>query len=229
MGQIDKLKRITKARINAFLDSLEKPEVIFPQLIKELSGKVQQAANAEAKSLSVVKADQRRLDEANGMVLRFKKGAELAVKANEIETAKQALSAQIQAESKLDKCRQSLSASESAYNSARQVRIQLQENLKELKIRKKEILARTRQVQLQDELLNKNNNIKNSDSTQSILDAVANMEAKVEFQESIVEVQNEITKTLGSSFDTERLVKLENEAEVQERLNKLKQDCNRQS
>ena len=221
MGQIDKLKRITKARIEAFLDSLEKPEIIFPQLIKELSEKVKLAAGAEAKALSVVKADQRRLDEANGMVLRFEKGAALAVKAEDTQTAKQAISAQIEAEKKVDIYKKALAQSESAYNAAKHVRIQLTENLKELKIRKKEILHRHRQAQLHKEIINKHQ-IAPPASTKSILDAVANMEAKIEMQESVIEVQNEIAKTLGSSFDTERIDILENEAEVKKRLDALK-------
>lgn len=225
MGQIDRLKRITKARIAAFLDTLEKPEIIFPQLIRELSEKIKLAANAEAKALTAVKADQRRLDEANGMVLRFQNGAALAFKADDIDTARQALSAQIEAEKKVDRSRRAISISESAYDTARQVRIQLQENLKELKAQKTEILNRLRHAQLRKDLLNKYDTFQ-AGSTKNILDAVAEMEAKVEFQESIVEVQNDAAKTLGYSFEAERLKKIENEAEVEKRLNELKRNCN---
>ena len=53
-----------------------------------------------------------------GKVIRFKEGAVLAVKANEIDTARQAIAAQIQAEKEVEKCRNDLVISESAYYSA---------------------------------------------------------------------------------------------------------------
>ncbi len=40
MGLINSLKRITSARLDAFLDSVEDPEILLPRLVKELQGKV---------------------------------------------------------------------------------------------------------------------------------------------------------------------------------------------
>ena len=62
MGRISQLKTITKSRIEAFLASLEKPETILPQLMREMEEKLKEAARAEVKALSAVKADRRRLD-----------------------------------------------------------------------------------------------------------------------------------------------------------------------
>ena len=218
MGQIERLKRITKARIEAFLDSLERPEVVFPQLIKELSAKLKEAVNAEAKSLSAVKADQRRFDEASGMVLRFGKAAELAVNSGDIDTAKHAISAQIRAEQKLDGSKKSLERSESAYTAARQVRVQFQENLNDLNARKNEILKRHRCAELHKQMMHVPKTDKQF-SCSSIIEAVARMEAKVELDESRIEIQNEISKTLGSTFTVEKIA---NEDEVDRRLNELK-------
>ena len=228
MGQIERLKRITKSRIEAFLDSLERPDVIFPQLVKELSAKVKEAANAEAKALTAVKADQRRLDEANGMMLRFETGAIMAFNSDDITMTKQAISAQITAEKKVDSYKRSLEISESAYTAARQVRIQLHDNLKDIKNRKKEILKRHRQSQLQNKMLQKGEP-QSPTSTNNIMDAVARMEAKVELEESRNEVQNEISKTLGSAFKVGNLDQLENEAEIQRRLQQLRENHNKPS
>jgi phage shock protein A len=219
--KIERLKRITKARIEAFLDTLERPEVIFPQLIKELSAMLKEAVNSEAKSLSAVKADQRRLDEANGAVLRFEKGAALAVNSSDIETAKHAISAQINAEQNVDRCTKALERSESAYAAARQARVQLQENTKDLKARQSEIIKRSRQAQLQKEIL-QTQTARDNPSTESIMDAIARIEQKVELQESEIEIRNEISRTLGSAFNAEQITKLDNESEIQRRLDKLK-------
>jgi len=219
MGQIDRLKRITKARIEAFLDSLETPEVIFPQLIKELSAKVKEAGNAEAKALSAVKADLRRLDQANGMVLRFKEGAGLAVNCGDVETAKQAISAQIHAEQKVDNCKNSLTRSESAYAAARQVRLQLQENLKYLKARKNEILRRHSQAQMKKQMLDISQT-QGTFSDKSIMDAVARIEEKVQLQESHNQVQSEISRSMGL-LGIDHPDEKADELEVQRRLNKI--------
>src|SRR3989339_957058 len=144
MKRINRLKSITKARIEAFLGSLEKPEIIFPQLLKELADKVAEAGKAEAKALSAVKADQRRLDAAIGKTKRFEEGSQLAVKAGDIQTARQAIAAQIKAEKEQSQVRGSLEFSESAYNSAKSARQQHQHALDELKLKKEQIIARAK-------------------------------------------------------------------------------------
>ena len=97
MGRIDRLKTVTMARIEAFLASLEKPETVLPQLVREMADAVAEAARAEAKALTAVKADRRRVDAASGRVTRFDKGANLALNAGQVDMARQAIAAQIRA------------------------------------------------------------------------------------------------------------------------------------
>lgn len=209
------------ARIEAFLESLESPELILPQLIKELSDNVNSAVNAEAKSLTAVKAAQRRLDEATGRVLRFEKGATQAVLAGEIETARLALAAQIEAEQMVESCQQNLDASSSAHTAAHQARIQLQNNLKQLRSRKKDIINRSRQVDLRKKMLSANEKI-SVPSCENILDAVSRIEARIDLEEATVEVQNDITHNIAPTIPIERIEHLENDAEVNRRLDQLR-------
>ena len=221
MGKIDRLKRITMGRIEAFLDSLEKPEYILPQLLKEMGRHVTEASNAKAKALSAVKSARRRLDEANGRVFRLENGAKLAVQADDTETARQAIAIQIQAEQQSQERRAELELAEKAYQSASAVCTQLAANLTELKEKKTALLKQHRQQQLTKQLQKK--------YTQSIiepgkdiLDVIARIESKIEQQQIELEVQTELTRTLGVSFDQERVQKLEHHAQVDERLNKIK-------
>jgi phage shock protein A len=220
MGRIDRLKLITKARIEAFLCSIEKPEIVLPQLIREMSDKIKEVARAESKALSAVKADRRRVDAASGRIDRFEKGAILAVKVNEIDTARQAIAAQIEAEREAEKLRHCLAVSEAAYDSATGVRLQLQHNLKELKAKKEQILTRAHAAE------QKKSQIKylkhDTDSGSSILDMVARLEMKVDQAEAEVEIRDQISRTLGLTFPHERVVKLESDAEVGRRLEQLK-------
>ena len=221
MGRISRLKTITKSRIEAFLASLEKPEIILPQLIREMEEKVEEAAQAEAKALSAVKGDRGRLDTGLGKVMRFKEGAVLAVKAGKIDTARQAIAAQIQAEKKVEKCRNNLAISESAYNSASQVCNQLRQNLKELKLKKNDILKRSKEI-AREQSFNKKLDSFSHDASKNILDMVSRMESKVDEAEAETEIRDEIAQTLGVSFPYERVKVLESDPEVDRRLNEIK-------
>ena len=192
----------------------------MPQLIREMAEKINEAAKAESKALSAVKADRRRLDAVAGRIDRFEKGAILAVKVKEIDTARQAIAAQIEAEREAEKCRHSLSVSESAYNSAGSVRRQLQDNLNELKAKKDHILARAHAAE-QNKSQAKYMKL-TIDNGSSILDMVARLEMKVEQAEAEVEIRDQISQTLGLTFPHERVVKLEADAEVGRRLELLK-------
>ena len=227
MGKIDRLKRITMARIEAFLDSLERPDLILPQLVKEMGAQVEEAASAKAKALSAVKGARRRLDEASGRVLRLENGAKLAVKANDMDTARQAVAAQIDAEQKRDRCRSELEQAEKAYQSAGGVCAQLTANLDALREKKTAILKQHRRQQLTRQLQEK--------YTQSviepgndILDAIARMETKIEQGQIGIESQSELIRMLGVSFKEERVKKLERDAQVDQRLAELKKQIAKQ-
>lgn len=217
MGRINRLKRITMARIESFLDSIERPEDVLPQLMEEMQERLTEAVNAEAKALGAAKAERQRFDAVSGRVSRLQSGAKLAVVAKDFETARQAIAAQIEAEKNVKICEQVLSTAESAYQSARQVREQLQNALKDLKARRDQILSRARLVKQKQRL----SKVLGSGGG-SILDAVARMDAKVYQAEAQIEVRNEISQTLGVAFHEERVEELERDAEVDRRLEELK-------
>jgi len=133
MGLIKRLNRITLARIEAFLASVETPERLLPQIERELADRIGAAVNAEAKALTAVRADRRRLDEAAGRVLRFQQGARLAVDAGDDATAREALAAQLRAEEAVAARQKAQETAESALAEAGRVRRQLQDELARLK------------------------------------------------------------------------------------------------
>lgn len=215
------------ARIEAFLDTLEKPEYILPQLVKEMGDHIREAANAKAKALSAVKGARRRLDEASGKVLRLGNGAKLAVRADDMDTARQAVAAQIEAEKQMNRCQSELEQAEKAYQNADAVCTQLAANLEELKEKKTVILKKYRQQQLSKQLQEK--------YTQSIIepgadifDAIARMETRIEQQQIELKAQSELTKTLGVDFREERVRKLECDAEVDHRLSEIKKQLDKE-
>jgi phage shock protein A len=98
MGLLSRLKDISSGKLLAFLDEAEHPEQMIPLLLNELSTQQKALHTAEAKSLAAVRAAQRRLEETLGRVLRLERGAELALKKGEEETAREALREQLKVE-----------------------------------------------------------------------------------------------------------------------------------
>ena len=149
MGLIKRLKRITFAKIELFLQSLEDPEIVFPRLIVELEERLADACRAEAKSMSAIHAVQKRADELSGRLARLDKAAELALKKGDDALAKEALAAQMDTEQALARCRQELGQTEIALGQAGEAREHIREELDELKSRKQEILSRARLAKVQ--------------------------------------------------------------------------------
>lgn len=225
MGKISRLKSITMSKIEAFLAAMERPEDVLPQLVKEMSEKINEAAKAEAKALSAVRGDQRRLDAAEGKIERFRKGVQLALKAKDENTARQAIAAQIDAEKQADLCRERLTICESAYKSANAVRKKLQQQLQELKFKQKDLLARVEQLKNKKQIQKIASSF--NAGTKDILETVAKLESDIEEKEALVEVQDEITQTLGPAFEHERVRELEADAEVGHRLKILRDEIDK--
>ena len=217
MGLISRLKRITIGKIESFLDSIEHPEVILPQLIEELQEKVRQAANAEAKALTAVKASHRKLDEASGRAERMRKGAELAISGADYDTARKAIAAQMEAEEQIARLTETVNTAELAHSAAREVRINLTGDLEILKIRKDEIIARARAAKQRVKLAQVTEN-----NSQEILDIVARMEDKVVEKETEADVIDQVNRLLGTDIDKYAIDELQRNDEIQRRLDELK-------
>lgn len=217
MGLIARIQRVTMARIQTFLDSVEDPEIMFPQLVAEMEEQIRAATNAEAKALGAVKAAQRKADETGGRIDRLAKGAELAVKQGDEATAREALSAQIAAEESLKQAQDALARSQTAFEQATEARKQLQQQLQELRAKKDELLTRARLARTQKKVQRTVSGP--SESAKSILDAVSKMESKVQETEAELEVQREMDQGTKASPSLDRKLKdLETGTEVQKRL-----------
>ena len=221
MGRISRLKRITRARIEAFLDSIERPEDVLPQLEKEMTQKVTEVANAEAKALSAVLGAQRKVDEATGRAMRLENGARMAIEADDFETSRRAIAALLNAEDNIEQYNHQVASAQTAYADAQRVRKQMQQNLKDLKNRKKEILARNRHAKL-NKKAQKQYEATTPNGMDDILEMIGRMEAKVDQAESEVQVQNHITQTIEITLDSKELDRKVRDAEVDRRLEELK-------
>jgi len=220
MSVFARIRRVTNARIESFLSSVEDPELVLPQLVAELEEQIREATNAEAKALASVKSAERGLKEAKDRIDRLQKGAHLALDKEDEATAREALSAQIDAERAATSKEEALKGSQDALEDARQARKQMQTQLDELRLKKDELLTRARINKTQKKV---EQTVRNPvQSAQSILDTVARMESKVDEQKAELDIQREMAGSSGGANLDQKLAQLSTDAEVEERLAALR-------
>ena len=217
MGIINRLGRITIGKIERFLDSVENHDTIIPQLILEMQENVKLAANAEAKALTATKSSRRKLDEANGRMERLKKGIELAIRSNDSDAARTAIAAQIESESDIESISELLKRSEQAYEDARSTRVRLSSSLDKLRLKKKELSARSAAIKAQEKC-----NLSASLDSNNILDVVSRMEDKITEKEAQIEIRGEVDRLLSGDVEKYKLEELIKNDEIQRRLDAMK-------
>ncbi|MBN2162661.1 MAG: PspA/IM30 family protein [Pontiellaceae bacterium] len=221
MNLFKRMMRITNARIEAVLSSVEDPETMFPQLVREMEEQVGKATEAEAQALTALKVAERNLEGAKNNVAKMQSGAELAVKNNDEAMAREAIAAQLDHEKTLQLKADACDKARESYERARDTRLQVQEKLDEIRSKQDEILTRARIAKSQKKIEQTVSSPLNS--SDSILDAIDRLEGKVEQAEAELEVRREVAGSGKPARDLEkRLEKLESEQEVEQRLAALK-------
>jgi len=216
-GLISRLKNITVPRIRAFLETVDEPEEVFPQLIREMQRGIDDAVKAESKALAALKANQRRLDESMGRSMRLEKGAEMALRQGDETLAREALSEQIKADRAIDNQRLALAQSESALQDAHEGRLHLQAQFEELKRRKKEIISRARSARNLAAVYERAGKIRKA----GILDEVSRMRQPDDGNGSVSGTSGEWNAVFDRSLEG-RLRAIEREAEIERRLASIK-------
>ncbi|HPD46316.1 MAG TPA: PspA/IM30 family protein [Anaerohalosphaeraceae bacterium] len=221
MGLFKRIHRITVGRIETFLDRAEDPEVIFPVLIQEMEKQLKAATEAEAKASAAVKAAQRDLKRQQEKVDRFGKGAAQSLKKGDEETARMSIEAQIEAEKNLAVAQQNVDSATDSLDHANAARRRIQQQLDELRTRKEDILTRARVAKAQKKIQRTVSG--SAGSTDSILDAVARLEAGVEQAEAELEIQASLTGTSNGSPSLEKCLRdLDHDSEVEARLSQIR-------
>jgi phage shock protein A len=224
MGLFKRLHRITVGRIEAFLSRVEDPELVFPVLIKEMEDQLRAATEAEAKAQATLAGCEREIGRHEETIDKYGRGALLAVKKGDEETARQSVKAQIEAEKASELSKRNLEIAQQSLERAKASRKQIQHQLEELRAKKSEILTRARIAKVQKKIAaSVSGTVGSSDS---ILDAVARLEAQVEETEAELEIQASLTGEGTASVSLERkLSELDQEAQIEERLAELKRQA----
>lgn len=224
MGLFKRLHRVTVGRIEAFLSRVEDPELVFPVLVKEMEQQLVAATEAEAKASATLKGCEREVGKHAQTIDRYGNGALLAIKQGDEETARQSVKMQIDAENASELSKKNCEVAQQSLERARISRERIQKQLEELRAKKEEILTRARVARVQKKIrATVNGSVGSSDS---ILDAVARLEAQVEETEAELEIQANLAGESTASPSLERrLDELSREAEIERRLTRLRENA----
>ena len=226
MGLFKRIHRITLGRISALLERVEDPEVLFPQLVREMEQQVQAATEQEASAVAAVRRAEVKIDRMAAKIETLGRGAAQALKQGREDIAREALGGQIDAEQELERMRSGLASLCGSRDLATASRKQIARQLDELRARKQALLARSRLAKARKNIQQTVNGTTISGG--SILDAVARMEEQVEETEAELEVQARLAgdATVNPAL-AQSLAELDQAEQIDQRLAALKARLNR--
>lgn len=213
MGLLSRLKDISTPKLVAFLEESEQPEQLIPQLQTELMKQQKALRNAEVKSLTAVRAAQRRLEETMGRALRLERGAELALKKGDEATAREALREQVRVENTLQELRRQVEQAQKILDDVRESSVVIKKQMTVVTEKKEQLKNRVRPPAKSY-----------IDSTEPLLNQVAKMEEQIQAEEAGNEARHEVNRDLRKKSLDERLLDLEKNEELDRRLAHLKKD-----
>ena len=218
VGFLKRVQRLTMAKINVFLDGVENPEQVFPQLVQEMRQECRKAIDAEATAVAALKRRQAEHGETAAKIEKWSKRAELA---GDDDLARAAITEQIAAERTLEAQQQAVNDAQVAADRARHAREDLHDKLAELERRRDDILARARAAENQEEVQQVLAGVESGQGS-SILDAVARMEEKVAEAEARAGAFGEVATDLAGGDAETKFRELEANEAIDERLAALK-------
>lgn len=210
MGLLSRLKQISTGKLLAFLDDSSHPEQLVPQLIEELQSQQLAVRNAEGKSVAAVRSAQKKLEATLGRAIRMQRGAELALKNGDDQTAREALREQIRIEKEVPSLQDRVAKVQQILNATRAQKIDLRRQIASVKERGE--LIRYQLQSTQSPALPRKES--------SLLKKVALLEENLSNEQLLSEARLEIHQS--RSLD-ERLIDLERAAEISRRLAQLQE------
>jgi phage shock protein A len=216
MKLLRRLKRVTAARIEDCVATLEDPELIVPQLVREMEDQVQRAIQCETRALADLKLAEREVDAAQEQVASLGRGARFALQRGEEAMTREAIAAQVVAEKRLLDKQAARDTARIRLESARKLRQQLQTQLSEMRRKKRDLVARARAARARGPIEGGG-----TGSTASIIDSLTRMETHVDEAEARAGADAELRVADQDGIES-RLNGLERASIVEERLAALR-------
>jgi len=221
MSVMGRMKRIGSGTVERFLARVEDPELVFPQLIREMEDHLRAVTEGEAKASAAMKTAEAELDKSRLRLEGRQRGAETALRAGDETLAREAVASQLRLERDLQRAADAATAARTAWEAARAGHTELCEQLAELRAKKEEILARARLARSREKI--QKSVFGPASSGQSLLDAVSRMEQNLSEREAALSLRRGIEADPGEPSLSRRLSALDEESEVDRRFAALRE------
>lgn len=222
MSVFQRIFKVGEAKVNQIVDSMEKPEVMLDQAIRD---KEKQISNAKKSVMSVIATERQtkaQLDKEREEQKNWEKRAEDALKAGREDLAVKALERGTEHQKKADDLKGIWQSQRTNVDQLKQEITKLEDEIAEFKRNKDFIIAQAKTAQVKKQIYEAKSKIKNDKSAD---DLMARMKAKAERASHEAEAAQEMAETVGGDSlekEFESISTPSASAEVQAKLDALK-------
>lgn len=180
MGLFDRINRILRSNVNAIVTAAEDPEKILNQTIEDMSEDLVQLRQAVATALASQKRMERQYEQAQRNTDEWQRRAELAIRSNNEDLAREALIRKKQFAETAQSFKRQVDDQNSQVTVLRTNLTKLESKISEAKTRKDMLIARARSAKASQQI----NEVIGKVNTTSSFAAFERMEEKVNTLES---------------------------------------------
>ncbi len=149
---LGRISDLISANVNAMLDKAEDPEKMANEYLRQLTNELYEVRTSVAAAMAdETKLEQRRIA-AQAEVTQWETKAEAALRAQDEELAKAALSRKVQAQKLAQQYEQQERAQEEQVNAMQEALVQLETRIAEVKAKKELIIAKKNRARTQEAL-----------------------------------------------------------------------------
>jgi len=215
MGILDRISTILRANINAMLDQAEDPEKMIDQIIRDQEDGIRQARNQVAEMIAEEKRLRGEADENHRLATEWGQKAELAVRKNADDLAREALHRQADYERNAQVYETQWAGQKDAVEKLKTDLRALEEKYEDTRRNRDVLIARHRRAAAQQQMQKVSASLAGLDATSDL----ARMEERIRREEALASAQAELQ---GETID-ERFKALEQgDEELNQRLAALK-------
>jgi len=218
MGIFARIARLIKANLNALISGAEDPEKMLTQILEDMGKQLNEAKKQVAVAIADEKRLHKQLEAETQTVAEWERRAMLAVRANNDELAKEALSRKSEHAAHAEQYQAQWQKQKASVDHLKLALRALNNKIEEAKRKKSLLVARQKRAEAQSKIQETMHGLKNA----SAFEAFDQMASKVEQIEAQAEAQGELAEEYSGDALAQRFGELQATAGADEDLVALK-------
>lgn len=198
MGILERFKDIMNANINALLDKCEDPEKMIDQTLRKLHEDLAELTTETASVNADLKNANRKVEEREAEIEKFKKSAENALREGQDDDARLILEKKQKAEATLENLKKTQASAKANSEKMTAIHAKLTQDIEDLEMRKDDIKATVRAAKTQQKV---NSIVGGTIKSEASVSAFDRMEAKAQKMLDQAEAQAELIANTKKTDD----------------------------